>query len=119
MSNVQEVQFFANTDTSNIKFNTNIISHSDGTYSAESIVYDPTINPTFSSLHPLGNQFASASDAFQAIAEYIDRFLEARSAQIQKIDNPCNDITVKRAEQQNIVNGTQFFSSAIVLVNGA
>lgn len=114
MNYLQEIYFYAN---KGVQFTCHIIStNNTAPFSAESLTFDPAINTLFSSLHPIGNQFQTANDAYQEIVNYIVKYSNARNLQVQKIDNPCNAPFINKADQQTIISSSNI--TATVLVNG-
>jgi len=114
MNYLQEVYVYA---SKNVQFTCHIISTNNAApFSAESLTFDPQINTVFSSLHPIGNQFQTAQDAYEEIIKYCIKYATANNLQISKIDNPCNAPFINKADQQSIVNQNNL--SVTVLVNG-
>lgn len=114
MNYLQEIYFYAD---KNVQFTCHIIStNNSAPFSAESLTYDPVVSPLYSSLHPIGNQYQTASQAYTEIVNYVSRYCSALSLQVQKIDNPCNAPFINKADQQAIINSSNI--SGTVLVNG-
>jgi hypothetical protein len=114
MNYLQEIYIYA---SNNVQFTCHIIStNSAAPFSAESLTFDPRINTVFSSLHPIGNQFQTAHDAYEGIIKYCVRYVTANNLQIDNINNPCNAPFIDKANQQSIVNQDNL--NVTVLVNG-
>jgi len=114
MNYLQEVYVYA---SNNVQFTCHIISaNSASPFRAESLTFDPQINTICSSLHPIGNQFKTAQDAYKEIIEYCIKYATTNKLQISKIDNPCNTPFINKADQQSIVSQNSL--SLTVLVNG-
>lgn len=114
MNYLQEIYFYAD---KNVQFTCHIIStNNSAPFSAESLTFDPVFSSLYSSLHPIGNQYQTAIEAYTQIVNFVSKYCSALNLKIQRIDNPCNAPFINKADQQTIINASNI--SGTVLVNG-